>query len=102
MDWIIPANPRKYNHINSILSNGLIDWSQKNNFEVGDTIYVYLGKPVSRISILCVVTDINILYSKKTDDKDYWYDLKEYETSKSIKYCRLTLKKILHYDGLSY
>ena len=40
--WIIPANPKIYNLSDAIKDlDGIIDWRQHNNFEVGDIVYIY-------------------------------------------------------------
>lgn len=41
--WIIPANLKTYNLSDAIKDlNGIIDWRQYNNFEVGDIVYILL------------------------------------------------------------
>ena len=41
--WIIPANPQIYKLENALRGlNGVIDWRQHNNFEIGDIVYILL------------------------------------------------------------
>ena len=48
--WIIPANPRTYKLDDALRDlNGIIDWRQYNNFEIGDIVFIYCSKPISQI-----------------------------------------------------
>ena len=69
-DWVIPANPRYYD-VESGFSespDGIIIWKQTNNIVVGDTVYIYLGAPVSAIRYKCSVVEVNIPYRYKDEN----------------------------------
>ncbi len=63
-DWLIPANP-KYYDIEAELANsedGTTLWKQSNAIFVGDTVYLYLGAPVSAIRYQFKVLEVNLPY----------------------------------------
>lgn len=60
--WLIPANP-KYEDISvPLLQEKEILWKQSSSFIVGDTVYIYEGKPIGAVTYACEVTEINIPY----------------------------------------
>jgi hypothetical protein len=90
MFYQIPANHRFYNHHQSFIDNGFIDWVMYNyDYEIGDIVYIYSAKPISALSFKCVVERINIDFENTIDDEKYWiYDFKN---RKKDKYVRLRL-----------
>lgn len=80
--WIIPANPKLYRIADAIRDlNGVIDWRQYNNFEVGDIVYIYCSKPVSQILYKTEVIATNISREYTIADQQYWRNLSEFKTS---------------------
>lgn len=80
--WIIPANPKLYRIADAIRDlNGVIDWRQYNNFEVGDIVYIYCSKPVSQILYKMEVIATNISREYTIADQQYWRNLSEFKTS---------------------
>ena len=60
--WLIPSNP-KYEDISvTLLRDHEMLWKQSGKFIVGDTVYIYEGKPVGAVTFACEVTEINIPY----------------------------------------
>ena len=71
--WIIPANPKLYRIADAIRDlNGVIDWRQYNNFEVGDIVYIYCSKPISQIIYKMEVIATNISREYTIADQQYW------------------------------
>ena len=65
--WLIPANP-KIADIGAILQrDGEILWKQSSAFIVGDTVYIYEGKPVGAVTYCCTVTETGIPYQHHED-----------------------------------
>lgn len=80
--WIIPANPKLYRIADAIRDlNGVIDWKQHNNFEVGDIVYIYCSKPISQIIYKMEVIATNISREYTIADQQYWRTPSEFKTS---------------------
>ena len=43
--WIIPCNLSYYNVVGAFDSLTSVDWKQSSNVEVGDIVYIYVGRP---------------------------------------------------------
>ena len=65
--WVVPANPKYYDVESAFRKDTIIDWKQGAGIQVGDTVYLYVGAPVSAILYQCKVlqTDIPYDYSDK-------------------------------------
>ncbi|MCM1227447.1 MAG: MmcQ/YjbR family DNA-binding protein [Clostridium sp.] len=62
--WLIPANP-KYYDIEKLISenkDNTFIWKQSSNIKAGDTVYLYVGAPVSAIRCKCEVVEADIPY----------------------------------------
>ncbi|MBQ8979321.1 MAG: MmcQ/YjbR family DNA-binding protein [Oscillospiraceae bacterium] len=65
-EWLIPSNPRYYDIESAFENSDEIGWKQGRGIKSGDTVYMYVGSPVSAILYKCIVTAVNIPY--KYDD----------------------------------
>lgn len=61
-EWIIPANPKYYDIVHAFDNTDIIDWKQGSGIKVKDTIYMYVGAPVSAILYKCKVIETDIPY----------------------------------------
>ena len=61
-DWVIPANPRFYDIVHAFDDKDEIDWKQGSGIKAGDTVFLYVGAPVSAILYQCRVTQTDIPY----------------------------------------
>lgn len=61
-EWIIPSNPKYYDVIKAFEEAEEIDWKQGAGINTGDTIYLYVGSPISAILYKCRVTETDIPY----------------------------------------
>ena len=61
--WIVPSNPRMYDIVGAFERSDEISWKQSSDIHVGDTIYMYVGAPVSAVKYRCTVTRTDIPYS---------------------------------------
>ncbi|MBR2729928.1 MAG: MmcQ/YjbR family DNA-binding protein [Lachnospiraceae bacterium] len=59
-EWIVPSNPKYYDIQAAFRDAKEIDWKQGKGIKAGDTVYMYLGAPVSAILYKCEVTKTNI------------------------------------------
>jgi 5-methylcytosine-specific restriction enzyme A len=91
MEWIISANHKKYDHIQSFEDFGYIDWREVANYTIGDTVYVYNIRPYSSLGFVTIVENINLKFDQIRDDKTYWKDLDLYNESKKNTFVRLRL-----------
>lgn len=67
-EWIIPSNPKYYDIIHAFDDTDEIDWKQGNGIKTGDTVYMYVGLPVSAILYKCKVTETDIPYSYQDEN----------------------------------
>ncbi len=75
-EWLIPANPKKYNVIDAFNELKIIEWKQSVNIAVGDIVYIYISLPIQAIKFKCKVNKINI--SVRTIDDSKYYIKKEF------------------------
>lgn len=73
--WVISSNPATYDAKNAFLDNVEVDWATKQDFEVGDTVYIYeVIPPRGRGGIMyktkVIKTDLTL--KDKFDDRRHW------------------------------
>ena len=61
-EWLIPANPKYYDIERAFDSADVIEWKQGAGIKTGDTMYMYVGAPVSAILYKCAVLETGIPY----------------------------------------
>jgi hypothetical protein len=61
-EWIIPSNPKYYDIIHAFDDTDTIDWKQGAGIKKGDTVFMYVGAPVSAVLYRCEVTETDIPY----------------------------------------
>ena len=67
-EWVIPANPRYYDIVHAFDDTDEINWKQGSGIKTGDTVFMYVGSPVSAILYKCKVTETDIPYSYQDDN----------------------------------
>ena len=70
--WVIPCNEKHYNHREAFANLDHIDWRQSTNVEVGDEVYIYVGRPVGAVLYKCEAIKVNIA-NPDNNDVDYSY-----------------------------
>lgn len=73
MEWIIPGNLKYYDVVGAFKKFDRLHWKQSTNIEVGDIVYIYVGKPVSAIRYKCIARKVG-LECAIIDDSDYVID----------------------------
>ena len=58
--WLVPANPKYENLAQTLAVTGESLWKQSGNFIIGDTVYIYEGKPIGAVTYACEVTETGI------------------------------------------
>ena len=61
-EWIIPSNPQYFDIVHAFDSVKEIVWKQGAGIKKGDTVFMYVGMPVSAILYKCKVTETDIPY----------------------------------------
>lgn len=67
-EWLIPANPKYYDILHAFDETDIIDWKQGTGIKKGDTVFMYVGSPVSAILYKCEVTETDIPYDYHTKE----------------------------------
>ena len=101
MNWLISSNINIFRCIEAFANRNLIDWRQSANYEVGDIIFIYLTRPLSRVQFKCIVEEINIEYKDIIDDREFWVNKDEYAKTKKGLYSRLRLLETTDGDELT-
>ena len=58
--WIVPANPRYFDIVHAFDHADELDWKQGMGIKVGDTVFLYVGAPVSAVLYRCQVIQTDI------------------------------------------
>lgn len=67
-EWIVPANPKYYDIVHAFEEADEIDWKQGAGIRTGDTVFMYVGAPVSAILYKCKVTETDIPYDYQDEN----------------------------------
>lgn len=73
--WVISSNPTTYNARDAFIESDEIDWVAKQDFVVGDTVYIYeVIPPRGRGGIVyeTKVVATHVLLKDKLEDRKYW------------------------------
>ena len=108
--WIVPANPKYYDIINSFNDTDELIWKQSSDIHVDDIVYLYVAAPYSKIMYKCkAIEDIPYEYKdknvsmnhvmkvkllKKLENKDYNYEYLNKLGIKTIRSPRKITKEI--------
>ena len=58
--WIIPCNSSFYDIEGAFERFDRLDWKQSRKLEVGDVVYIYVGRPTKAIMYKCRVNKTNL------------------------------------------
>ena len=64
-EWIIPANPKYFDIIHAFDDKDTINWKQGAGIKKGDTVFMYVGAPVSAVLYKCKVMETGIPYERE-------------------------------------
>lgn len=62
-EWIIPSNPAYFDIVHAFDNTDEINWKQGAGIKKGDTVFMYVGAPVSAVLYKCRVTGTDIPYT---------------------------------------
>lgn len=91
--WMIPANPKYFNHVGCFEKHGCIYWKQHFNFQTGDIVYIYVTSPESAVRYKCIVEGHDLRYTQDMDiNIEFYTNPSDFEVSKSHnRYIKLRL-----------
>ena len=77
-EWIIPANPKYYDIVNSFNDKDTITWRKSHNFMINDIVYIYITEPYAYIMFKCVVSYLDedfmmLKLLKRYSDNDFTF-----------------------------
>lgn len=78
-EWLTPCNIAEYDIIGAFKKFKKLNWKQSTNIQIGDVVYIYIGKPYSAIKYKCYVRKTN-LSSAEIDDSEYVIDGTNYSS----------------------
>ena len=67
-EWLIPANPKYYDLEAGFAESDIMLWKQSSSVAPGDTVFIYVGAPVSAIRYKCRVVETDLPYSYDDDN----------------------------------
>lgn len=71
--WMIPANPKYFDHRACFDELGQVYWKQYNNLQAGDIGYIYYSAPLKRIVFKFEIIACDIPYSSEYDAEEKYY-----------------------------
>lgn len=87
--WVISCNTDYYDIVGAFNNLEELEWQQHANYNIGDTVFIYLTLPHAEIAYRCSVIDINIEEANRTVDDGKFY--KSNKIAGSEKYFKIRL-----------
>lgn len=98
--WVFPCDSKYYNVYGAFERYDQLYWRQHlKNIKVGDKVFIYVGKPESKLSFYCEVLEVDKTMEQASiiDDSDFYISTDE-ESNHEYKYTRLKLLKRIYDD----
>ena len=67
-EWIIPANPSYFDIVHAFDQKDELNWKQGRGIKAGDTVFMYVGAPVSAVLYRCQVIQTDIPFQLVKDN----------------------------------
>ena len=80
--WLISADTKKWDISAFFAECGLVDWKKRNNYEIGDIVYIYCKQPVAKVMFKTSVKEFS--YNKKTDEELVYFHLMGFKDSDEL------------------
>ena len=68
--WVITCNTTYYDVVGAFNAFESINWKQRVDIQVGDTVYIYVGKPIGAIKYETRAVQVD-LANATIDDSEY-------------------------------
>lgn len=88
--WIVPCNIKRFNIVEHFKKSGFVIWKNSFTIRTGDTVYIYIGSPLSQIKYRCTVISDQV--DEETLQKNEYAIVKSKGNnyfSKKVKYIQL-------------
>lgn len=98
--WILSFDISRYDVHTIFKENGYCLWNQRRDFQVGDIVYLYESKPVSKIVYKAVVEEINV--KRNTPENEDGFYKRDYnkEFAFKLRYVAMNTSNRLQYKEL--
>lgn len=96
--YVISCNPSNFDICQHFQDNNEVVWRQTKNYKVGDVVYIYVGRPHSRLMYKCLVLDNDIIEQETNIE---FYQQNNSVRNKNKPYMRIALQKKLPDNGLT-
>lgn len=98
--WILSFDINRYDVHSLFRDNGYCLWNQRRDFQVGDIVYLYESKPVSKIVYKAVVEEINV--KRDTPENENGFYKRDYnkEFAFKLRYVAANTSNRLQYKEL--
>lgn len=96
---ITSCNPDKFNLFEHFKKERQILWRQTKSCEIGDEVFIYVGRPQSRLLYKCKIIAVDL--PSEIVDSDYYKMQTPSSRTKNKPYMRLELVRKLDNDGLT-
>lgn len=83
--WIIPCSPKYFDVVEHFNKSDMIVWKRSSAIEIGDVVYIYVGKPYGQIKYKCTVVDDRV--NKDTLSSNSYAILSRFEDN--VRYVQL-------------
>ena len=101
-NWIFIASLQRFRIHDFIRDFGFVEYLQKNKVQLGDTVYLYITAPYSRVEYKMVVERVDISSQDEFDDSSYSLRNSSTTSSPSQKAVRLAYIARVQTDELCY
>lgn len=96
-EYIISCNIKKFDLVKHFQNSKTVIWKQHKSCKVGDYVYIYVGRPYSRLFYGCRVTQVDI----KECPTESNFDTAKLRYNENTSFMELTIDEILPKDGLT-
>ena len=97
-EWIISCDPNRYKIDDALHILRKIDWQQSRNICIGDSVYIYVNRPIAAIKYVCKVNKVDLI---KAGIDDSFFCLNDTDFNHSARYMELELIHQCDSKGLS-
>lgn len=97
-EWIISCNPSYYDLVGAFNKFKEIEWKQSVNINVGDIVYIYVGKPFKEIKYRCIAKKVDLNSAGRIDDSELMLDNINYNNYE--RYMNLSI--LIKYENQQY
>ncbi len=70
--WFLTCDTNRYDIDTLFKENGYCLWNQRRNFKVGDVVYIYESKPISKVVYKTIVEEINVIRDTPENSEGFY------------------------------